>query len=341
MKNVTIILAVLLVAAASLQAAPLVWMQDVAFPGTGLNTNGVSMAGGDVYVAGDDQTANYVGRVWKKSGNVWTDMGVGGGFWLDDAEATSASNVWASGNGRVDYYDGTSWTQTAIGGEATAIGTSGPGMAVTGGFGGVPRMLTTDGGATWTNLPASGIASQEDRSFIMNSPTDIWIGTGDAGTYTPYVQHWDGTSYTTYAVPLPLGVGTKVYEIAQGGGELYAVGLNQAASRLVGGVFVELAHPWGNYQASRAAAVDPATGDLYVGSDRGAIHQYDVSAGVWVEQLYLGLGGEQFNSIAIEGGIIYAVGTPQVGIWAAEIPEPATMSLLGLGVIALIRKRQR
>ena len=317
MTRKTITLAVLvLFATASLQAVQLTWTEDTGGP-SAYSLTSVTISGGDVYVSGYDQTAGNAGKVWKKSSGVWTDMAVGAGLWLDDVAATSSANVWASGNGRIDHYDGTDWMKWAQGDEYTAIDSFDSLNAIAVSVGG-SRKITSDGGSNWTSLPA-GMAG-ENRGVIMNAADDIWIGTGVS--WVPYVEHWDGSAYTTYTVPLPLGTGTKVTDLAAGNGELYAVGYNQAASRLIDGAFVELNHPWGNYQPNRAAAVDPVTGNLYVCGDRGFIYSYDVSQDVWEEQLYISIGGESFNGIAIEGSTIYAVGTPGIGVWTATIPEP-------------------
>ena len=339
---------VLCVVTWSVQAAVLTWTEDTTVPNKlQYGFTGVDTVGGNVYVSGFDQNAGYAGVVFKKSGGVWTNMGAGSGAWLNSVSATGASNVWSAGNGRIDHYNGTSWSQTSVAGEVAAIDSSSLMNAVASRpFGGVARTITSDGGATWTALPA-GVGDQ-DRAVIMNSPTDIWFGTGDSGTWTAYAQHYNGTTYDkTYTLPIASGyTASKVTGFAQGGGQLYAVGMNQATWRYDSGsdTWSFIAHPWANYVAHRAAAVDPTTGDLYVVGDRGMIWSYDLSAGIWEEQLYLDHWNTNFASIAISNGILYAVGNGEsgasAGVWMAEIPEPATMSLLGLGIVALIRRQR-
>ena len=333
-RTIVPLLAGPLLAATTVSADPLVWTQDTAFLGDGLNNNGVVVVGGEVYVAGYDQTASFGARVWKKSGGTWSDMGIpafaGGGSWLDSIAATNSANIWVSGNGRIDQWNGSGWSNYPQGSEYTDIGTSGP-LDATAAF---PNIIKTgDGGTSFPALPTGIPGTAAHRGVVMNSPSDIWIGGSDNGTFVGYAEHWNGSTMTTYT--LPTG-GIFVQDIAQDGGELYVTASSGVIHRFNGTGFDDLAQGW--TLNMRGGAVHEATGDLYIAGERGIIRQYDVSAGVWNDQLYVNIGGESFQDISIEGDTIWAVGTPQIGAWTATIPEPATMSLLGLGVIFLMRR---
>lgn len=337
MKKTIAVLVVLLVAAGSVSADwgdngggnDAAWSKDVTFIGDGLQNNGVTIVGGDVWIAGYDPGMGFAGMVYKKSGGTWSNMGLPMGGWLDGIAATSSSNVWVSGNGRVAKYDGTSWTNIAQSTEYTDIGTSGPLDAA---WSFPSRVITSDGGVTQTNMPAT--TATQMRGVHMNSPTDIWFG-GDDASFNHHAEHWDGTSFTTYSL---IGAGSFCGDIAVGGGEVYTMGSGGVVARKVGGALVDIAQGWGLY--ARGGAVHEATGDLYIAMERGMIRQYDVSEGTWIDQLYVNLGGQEFKDIAIEGDTIYAIGTEQIGLWSTTIPEPATMSLLGLGALALIKRRR-
>lgn len=85
---------------------------------------------------------------------------------------------------------------------------------------------STDGGATWTNLPITNPTGNLQDFALASDGTSIWLTGGvDAGTRTSSNQVWrfDGTAWTQVATTAPFTARSAHAMVAQGGA-LYVMG---------------------------------------------------------------------------------------------------------------------
>ena len=316
----------------------LTWTQDTSAPSmvTGQYLMNAKVIAGETYLVGFDTTASNAGKVWRQTGGAWVEVGTPGVSWLDDVTGTSATNLWASGNGRLTHWDGVSWTSVPITGEGRSIEQIDVQNILSGTTVG-KRLLTSDGGANWVSESTSLGAVY---ATAATSTTDMWIGgCGGIDSWTPIIEHYDGSSWNSYSLPY----GWKVWDIDIVGADVYVCGYHAQVFKYNSGTDsfddMSLIPGWQSLVA-RGIAAD-SSGTPYVVLDRGGILSYDTDPGApgeWELQMYLSSAAKDFQGIAFNGDVIYAVG--EDGVWNATVPEPVSLVLLGLGGLHLGRRRR-
>jgi len=134
-------------------------------------------------------------------GTGWTQMASPTTNTLRDVWGTSASDVFASGDGVIVHFDGSTWTTMAIPSEAAGAslsriwGTSGANVYATDNA----SMLLHYDGASWTRvpMPVAPTVSGGKKVMWVNSERDAMAIINSAQTPYDSIMHWDGTSWQT------------------------------------------------------------------------------------------------------------------------------------------------
>jgi len=205
---------------------------------------------------------------------------------------------------------------------------------------------------------STGINSAQ--GIAIDSSGDVYVG--NSGSITKYSS--TGTYLGVFATS---GVGSSVADIAFGpNGDLYSVNQYQDT--------VSVYAPDGTYLRSMSTGVDPfgllvdASGNLYVANaDSASIQEFN-SAGTQINSFSTGVdttpcglvfdpAGNLLVANAPYGNVLeYTTGGTYLGVFAtggmdndyhmsfapaASTPEPSSLAVFGVGVLAIARKRQR
>jgi hypothetical protein len=172
----------------------------------------------DIWAVGINTHAPFGSIVEHWDGTSWSLTPAPAG-WLASVKAFSPDDVWAVDiiDHQVIHWDGTSWLPIdpfsypgGVGGDSATdvwvVGSSGHKVATS-------QAYRYDG-STWTPTlvaPVRG-TSQGLTSVYVDSPTDVWAtgATGYARSSHGYLEHWNGTSWTTVLKPLPRGLTSSV-----------------------------------------------------------------------------------------------------------------------------------
>jgi hypothetical protein len=169
---------------------------------------------------------------------------------LTSVTAVSATDVWAVGNGHTLHWDGHTWTATADPAQLqiSRVEHGHGGLVMALGFNtstSKPEVLTRTAN-TWQPiatptppLPTTARACDDVvqvRALTLLTTSDIWVvgGTVNSGANVtsgcPYAAHWDGSSWTTFSPPNPVGgaVSALVAVSERADGTVWSVGQAQS-----------------------------------------------------------------------------------------------------------------
>jgi hypothetical protein len=146
----------------------------------------------DAWAVGGTTVEHWNGKFWNAVSHV--PHGSGKSFSFDGVAVTPTGHVWVVGNEFatqtatpwIDYFDGTQWQQVQ--------------GAVSSG------MLT-------------GVTSLQDNA--------VWISGGSASASDPtgpFIEHWDGSTWSLATLPMPTGLNGQFYAISAGDNNVWATG---------------------------------------------------------------------------------------------------------------------
>jgi hypothetical protein len=152
----------------------------------------------DAWAVGGTTVEHWNGKFWNAVSNV--PHGRPKSFSFDGVSVTPTGHVWVVGNNLaaqtstpwIDYFDGTQWHQVQ-GAESSG-------------------QLT-------------GVTSFKDDA--------VWISGGSASALDPtgpFIEHWDGSTWSLAALPMPSGLSGRFYSISAGDNNVWATGSYAAFS---------------------------------------------------------------------------------------------------------------
>ncbi|MFI5912070.1 RNA polymerase sigma factor [Dactylosporangium sp. NPDC051541] len=178
----------------------------------------------DAWAVGQGDDGRYTFALhW--DGSAWTEHPLPAGI-VDWTVLLTATDVWLLGyqhetkvrsDAAVLRWTGTGWTELSVPSPANglnllraAVAVGSEVLAVGGDYGGDP-LLAHGNGPTWTNTvwPAPPGVPVVLHDIAATAADDLWVA-GDrqvAGRWLPFASHWDGTRWTTAALP-DIGPGT-------------------------------------------------------------------------------------------------------------------------------------
>lgn len=214
----------------------------------------------DVWLLGSTLSGDALLRQW--DGSSWRHVTALVMDGLRDVDAVSASDVFLAGssaNNRplVEHFDGSDWSVAATpkggshGGDLYDVATGaggtvwavGEGYRTRGGTFGDTALLALEwNGTAWVKrtLPDAGAQAEYDRlnAVAPVSATDVWAAgyrghqcdSGYCRSYTPELDHWDGSTWTSEGSVIP-GAGGELFDVsASGPNDVWAVGFATATS---------------------------------------------------------------------------------------------------------------
>jgi putative cell wall-binding protein len=184
------------------------------------------------------------------NGSTWTRVaspnpGAGTHSQLTKVDASGPSDVWAAGAadvGWTQHWNGSAWTVAPLPATTAVndLAAAGPGQAWAVGtmiVGNQPVGVVLHwNGSAW----APAITAAPDATFFSavaaSGPNDVWIvGENDHLVTTPFVEHWNGTTWTVMDVGavLPAGHATFASVSSSGPGDAWILGTKATSPGLV------------------------------------------------------------------------------------------------------------
>jgi hypothetical protein len=227
--------------------------------------------GADVFAAGDHGTILHFSAGGPMAASAWVPEDSGTTENLYAISGTSASDVWAAGNGGTFVHrDATKWTAITppLGARIDDLHAFTPADAwAVGRENASTPVVLRFGGASWTTVTLPQV--NDLRSLWGTSSTDLWFAGENAN-----ILHWTGASFTPLQAPAKdnyLGVGgagSDVWFVGRQGRILHNISLDVETSPVSSDLF----HVWAN----------PSGSDVFIVGDEGVIlHREN---GVWVLQ---------------------------------------------------------
>lgn len=190
---------------------------------------------------------------------------------LGHVTVLAADDAWITGAaGTILHWDGRAWSRVPSPTSANlgAIAFAGPTDAWLLGW---DRDVLRWDGAAWRRVPAPTFPDGAVISALAaRSPSEVWVGGGQASPQVGVLWRWDGVAYqTTFE---PVGIQITQLRISADGDATWLVGdLGRVARSVAGAPFERLPDPPGEVAAGVWA---PSATEAFFPALRGHVHHY-------------------------------------------------------------------
>lgn len=205
------------------------------------------------------------GRSWVQENAI---PALGAGFRINSVFGFSSTNIYAvSDFGHIINWNGTSWVGLTSGVITNLTGVFGPSPSCVFAWGGTTLIVSTNNGATWTNVPNNPSGVGAISALWAFSPTDIWVAC--ANSYIFHTTNGGATAWTNVVNNTFTGAIKSMYGFSAT--DVYAVGTSNLVAHWDGVSFTPLAGPLGG-GAFYNQVWGASSGDVYIGGGDGLGH---------------------------------------------------------------------
>jgi hypothetical protein len=237
----------------------------------------------NVWAFGED------GSIVRWNGKKWTSSKFAGGFHPTDAEALSASDVWAVGGGTARHWNGKKWASVKLPAQVgTVHAVSAKNIWAAGSIGGTKAAVIHWNGRSWKVVKTVTLPKQSDdesTSFadITVSGKNVWaVGSqswscgedGDDVCYKPLALRLTGTKSKSFVATKGTGY-TKVAADGSGGVWVLQGAWNAAIVHVTGDKFTSAAAPRPAGHDINLSTLENRTGTKTVWSAGGSFPEGD------------------------------------------------------------------